>query len=463
MTKSLYVRTVLIFIAAVMISLIMAFILAIHMYSSNVKSMAEGQMIALGKKMISGMNEAPPSSLPNIIRNIVDLPGTRVKILDENGKTIAYGDGGSGKETPILQKQLALVIQGGVYRGKVAYNKEHSGPPSFLIGLPFQMEGKPYALYISPEINKLLDEFRKFTLTVLTSVLITGSLLILLAARYIVKPVQRLTEAAKRMAKGDFGIVLQSRRRDELGALTAGFNEMARSLRMLDKLRSDFVNNVAHEIQSPLTSITGFSKALRTKQMSEEERRQYLTIIEEESQRLSRLSTNLLQLSVLQQNSKLHHPAYLRLDEQLRRSIIASEPQWSAKGIQPELELEAVTAYGDADSLEQVWHNLINNSIKFSPAGGRIEITMSREDGFAIVGITDYGHGIEPDELPHIFTPFYKADKSRDYAVKGNGLGLSIVKEIVDMHRGTIEAKSRPGVQTVFTVRIPVQPVEEIV
>ncbi|MBM7564182.1 sensor histidine kinase [Paenibacillus sacheonensis] len=458
MIRSLYVRTVLIFIVAVIISLAAAFVLAIHMYSNNVKSLAEGQIIAYGKKIIGELGEAPSESLATVMRNAVDLPGLRVKIMDENGRAVAYGDAGSGEQTPITAEQLDLVIHGGIYRGSVTYIRKHHNTASFLIGMPFQLDKRPHALFITPEIARLTETFRKFTLTVLGSVLLAGSLLILLAARDIVKPVQRLTDATRRMAKGDFGIMLQSKRKDEIGVLTESFNEMSGSLRQLDKLRTDFVNNVAHEIQSPLTSITGFSKALRTKTMTEEGRRHYLNIIEEESQRLSRLSANLLRLSVLQQDRELHHPGRFRLDEQIRRSVIACEPQWSAKGIEPELDLDGVTVYGDADSLEQVWHNLISNSIKFSDRGGTLAIKLRRHGEFAVAEVRDRGQGIGKDELQHIFTPFYKADSARDYAVKGNGLGLSIAKEIVDMHGGSIEAESEPGVQTSFTVRVPIEP-----
>ncbi|MFC4809690.1 sensor histidine kinase [Paenibacillus sp. GCM10023250] len=458
MTRSLYVRTVLVFIAAVIVSLVFAFVLAIHMYSSNVKSLAEGQMIAHGKKIIAELSEAAPADLDAVMENAVEVPGLRVKIMDADGWTVAYGDGGSKQNTPIAASQLAPVLQGGIYRGMVAYGKDEHAGPSFLIGLPFQLGDRPYALYITPEIDRLLEMFRKFTLTVLGYVLAAGSLLILLAARYIVKPVQRLTDATKRMARGDFGVVLASKRKDELGVLTAGFNEMAGSLRMLDKLRTDFVNNVAHEIQSPLTSIAGFSKALRTKALNDETRSRYLTIIEEESQRLSRLSANLLRLSVLQQNREPHNPAAFRLDEQIRRCVIASEPQWRAKGIEPELELDGVTVFGDADSLEQVWHNLISNSVKFAEPGGRIAISLRREGDTAVAEVRDNGRGIEQDELQHIFTPFYKADRSRDFAVKGNGLGLSIAKAIVDLHGGTVEAESEPGVETRFVVRLPARP-----
>ncbi|SEM58199.1 cell wall metabolism sensor histidine kinase WalK [Paenibacillus sp. OV219] len=453
MIKSLYVRTVFIFIFAVMVSLLLAFFVATQLYSNQVQDLSDSQMIVTGKQIISIIQKLPPGN-SEVFEAAVTMPNFRVKIVDQTGATIAYSDGGSGKKMPILDRQVNQVISGGVYHGTVSPDRKQRGPVHFLTGLPFQYRDKPYALFISPEIDKLLELFRKVTFTILLSVLAVGSLLSVLASSYIVKPVQRLTIATKRMAQGDFALTLQSKRKDEIGVLTASFNEMAGSLRMIDKLRSDFVNNVAHEFQSPLTSITGFTKALRTKTMEEVQRQHYLQIIEEESQRLSRLSANLLRLSVLEHDKKPAHPSTFRLDEQIRRIIIASEPQWHANGLTPDLTLDDVTIFGDEDSLNQVWHNLISNSIKFAK-NSVLAISLAVQEGMAVVTVSDQGKGIPQEELAHIFTPFYKVDKSRDYAVKGNGLGLSIVKRIVELHEGTIEVSSKPDVETVFTVRLP--------
>ncbi|SFS55775.1 cell wall metabolism sensor histidine kinase WalK [Paenibacillus sp. BC26] len=461
MIKSLYVRTVLVFVGVVIASLIFGFFLATRLYSNSIKELGEEQLIESGKRIIMMIQKAPEAqsaaSLDEVTSNIVLIPVFKVKIVDERGASVKYGSEIDPKaQFSITPAQYGHVIKGGIYRGTLLANQEDKhGPETTLIGLPFEFRDRPYALFISPELNDLLDVFRRVMLTVLFSVLATGSLLILLASRFIVKPLQRLTRATKRMAQGDFGIKLQTKRKDEIGALTASFNEMAKSLRMLDQMRSDFVNNVAHEFQSPLTSITGFSKALRTKPMDEAGRQHYLTIIEEESQRLARLSANLLRLSVLQQDQGPVHPVYYRLDEQIRRIIIASEPQWSVRGIEFELELEDLTIHGDKDSLDQVWHNLISNSIKFSQDASCIEITLKQVGELAVITVRDHGKGIPPEEQQRIFTPFYKVDQSRDYAVKGNGLGLSIVKRIVDLHHGEITVSSAPGVETVFTVRLP--------
>src|SRR5690606_1676460 len=162
-------------------------------------------------------------------------------------------------------------------------------------------------------------------------ILFFGSFLILIAARYIVNPIRCLTKATESMAKGQFDIELPTKRKDEIGILSVSFNQMAKELGKLDRMRQDFVSNVSHEIGSPLTSISGFTKALKQKQMDEESRLRYLTIIEEESERLARLSQNLLRLSHLQHDNQSLKLNTYRFDEQIRKVIIALEPLWAAK------------------------------------------------------------------------------------------------------------------------------------
>lgn len=452
MIKSLYVRVVIIFISAVIISLTLAFFLATQLYSQNLKQMVEENMIVSGKRIIQSLQQKN-DSVDVILNGVVVLPNFRVIIFNPQKEAVYYDDGGSGNKALISGKQIDIVLKGAIFRGAV--NSEKHGPPRFIVGLPFQMNKQPYALFISPEIDQILDQFRTMLLTVLITVLILGSLFILLAARYIVKPVQQLTDATRRMAKGNFQIELQSKRRDEIGVLTSSFNEMAGELQMLDQMRRDFVNNVSHEIQSPLTSITGFTKALKEKQMDEPSRLHFLTIIEEESERLSRLSSNLLRLSMLQYEHHPFHPEKFRLDEQLRHIVIASEPQWSSKNIDMDLQLEETIILADKDQLSQVWNNIITNSIKFSPMHTAISISLIRQQDSILVTITDNGKGIADDELQRIWVPFYKVDKSRDNRVAGSGLGLSIVRRIIDIHKGDIQVTSKLGQGTTFTIQLP--------
>ncbi|WP_256721473.1 sensor histidine kinase [Paenibacillus odorifer] len=228
-------------------------------------------------------------------------------------------------------------------------------------------------------------------------------------------------------------------------------------MKQLEQMRQDFVSNVSHEIQTPLTSISGFAKALQNNDLiMEEERSEYLDIIIAESERLSRLSDNLLKLASLDSE---HHPFNadsFNLDEQIRTIVVTCEPQWSAKGIVIDLELpEAVKIKGDEDQLKQVWMNLLSNSIKFTPEGGNIRISIDDSAADVSVTVSDNGIGISPEEFNTVFQRFYKIDKSRNGNNNGNGLGLAIVKKIVSLHQGNIEVDGAVGAGTTIIVRLP--------
>ncbi|WP_430106742.1 sensor histidine kinase [Paenibacillus validus] len=198
---------------------------------------------------------------------------------------------------------------------------------------------------------------------------------------------------------------------------------MAEELKQLEQMRRDFVSNVSHEIQSPLTSISGFSKLIRDPGMPANERNQYLDIIETESLRLSRLSENLLKLASLESEHHPFHPVTFDLDEQLRRVVVALEPQWSAKELELELELPRVKITGDPDQLNQVWINLFGNAVKFTPREGRVSIRLEALTDRVKVVIADTGIGIKEEDLEPIFTRFYKADRARQRELGGSGLG----------------------------------------
>jgi len=256
--------------------------------------------------------------------------------------------------------------------------------------------------------------------------------------------------ALREIARGNFDVALDPSLDNRLIDMSNAINDMARSLGTIDTMRQDFVSNVSHEIQSPLTSISGFASLLQNADLPASDRIRYANIIEAESKRLSSLSDNLLKLSALDK-SPLNKQDF-RLDKQLERITLTMEPQWSAKKLVVEADLQKCTVYGDEDLLSQVWTNLLHNAIKFTPDGGRINISLTADEKSAAVKIADTGVGISPDDLIRIFERFYKADKARDRSLGGNGLGLSLVKRIVDLHDGNVTAESEPGKGTVFTV-----------
>ncbi|MBU8714384.1 sensor histidine kinase [Brevibacillus parabrevis] len=266
---------------------------------------------------------------------------------------------------------------------------------------------------------------------------------------------QLLIDALRRIAKGDFNVNLDFKVEREWGQLVAGINHMAEQLQEMENMRQEFISNVSHEIQSPLTSIRGFARALQNDSLSAEERQHYLEIIETESNRLSKISDNLLKLTSLEGK---HHPferKRYRLDQQLQQIILACEPQWLDKEIEMELDLEKVHIVADEDMMSQVWNNLLANSIKFTEPGGQIRVALHEQQGAVQVRISDTGIGIAKENLERIFERFFKEDKSRNRTTGGSGLGLSIVKKIVEMHEATISVESEPGKGTTFTVAWP--------
>jgi len=217
-------------------------------------------------------------------------------------------------------------------------------------------------------------------------------------------------------------------------------------------MRQEFVSNVSHEIQSPLTSIKGFAQVLRNNNLSEEERVHYLNIIETESTRLSKLGDNLLKLATLESDQVELQLKNYRLDKQIRSTILSLEPHWERKNIKFEIFMDEVEIIGDEGMLNQVWTNLIHNSIKFTEENGQIKIYLSQVQDKVEFKIIDTGIGIDEEEQLHIFERFYKADKARARSIGGNGLGLSIVKRIIEVHKGSIGVQSELGNGSTFTI-----------
>ncbi|MBS4197361.1 sensor histidine kinase [Lederbergia citri] len=272
--------------------------------------------------------------------------------------------------------------------------------------------------------------------------------------------IQSIINAMRQIARGDYNVRLSKIsghefRDDPFSQIVDNINYMSRELGQLEQMRQEFVSNVSHEIQSPLTSISGFARALQNEQLKHNERLHYLTIIETESQRLSKLSDNLLKLTSLESSQYPFELKEYRLDKQLQHIVLACEPQWSAKEIEFDLSLDKMNIIADQDLLDQVWMNLLNNAIKFTPDGGTISIKISNLNGDVAVTITDTGIGIAEKDQLHLFERFYKADKSRNRNISGSGLGLSIVKKIIDMHGGTVSVTSKQNEGSTFIVTFP--------
>jgi signal transduction histidine kinase len=328
---------------------------------------------------------------------------------------------------------------------------------SLTFGVIFNVMSSSGLTKLSIDRHDMYDEFhriRMVTELVFLGSAIIGTIIILLVVRSIVKPIKQLSTASKEVAKGNFEIEVKIRSSDEIGQLTADFNLMTKELKNIDFLRKDFVSNVSHEFKTPITSIKGFAKLIRDGRLSDGQILEYSDIIVNESERLSLLSSKLLKLSELDSQMIREQPNSFSLDEQIRKAILILEVQWSQKEIEFDIELEEILITSDQHLLQEVWLNLIQNAIKFSNQKGIIKISLNKKENIAAVTIADNGIGISDEDKERIFERFYKSDKSR--SKDGNGLGLVIVKKIVELCNGKVYFESTQGIGTTFTVELPI-------
>jgi signal transduction histidine kinase len=305
--------------------------------------------------------------------------------------------------------------------------------------------------HISPLVRQLLNSVLGFVIFGVSISIISR-----FAQRRQSEFYQLVIDALKRISKGDFKVEIPVfGENGHWGGIVKGINNMAADLNNLEHMRQEFISNVSHEIQSPLTSISGFARVLREENLSPGQRDHYLNIIEEESVRLSRLSENMLRLASLDSDKHPFHAEPVRLDKQLQMLVLACEPQWQGKDLDMSVEFEPVTIEADRDLLSQVWVNLLHNAIKFTPEGGTVQVFLEESGQEAVVRVRDSGIGISAEDLEHIFERFFKADKSRTRSGGGSGLGLSIIQKIVQMHGGSVSVQSAPGEGTEMTVRLP--------
>lgn len=289
--------------------------------------------------------------------------------------------------------------------------------------------------------------------TILILMLLFSAVLMFFLSKSVTKPLKELNAATKKVAKGDFDVQVNVTNDTEVAQLARSFNRMVNELKSNELLKKDFISNVSHEFKTPLATINGFAKLLLDGNCSAEEVSEYAGIIDHETSRLSTLCSNILKLSRIENEKIIVKPAEFLLDEQLRDVLVMLEPQWTAKNLELDVDLDEIKYYGDEELLQQVWINLISNAIKFTDNGGRISVLCTNTPSEIIVTVADTGIGMTEDTQKHIFEKFYQSDSTR--ATDGNGLGLALVKEILALCNGKIRVKSNLGEGSCFTVTLP--------
>ncbi|WP_149427413.1 HAMP domain-containing sensor histidine kinase [Exiguobacterium acetylicum] len=270
-----------------------------------------------------------------------------------------------------------------------------------------------------------------------------------LAVTLVTRRIRRISEAAIEVTNGNYDVSITEGGNDEVALLVENFNHMTEALRRNDHLAKDLVASISHELKTPIASIQGFSRLLQTEE-NPDKRQQYLTIMEQESTRLSRLTSNLVRLSRLDHQTIIERKRY-RLDEQLRTSLLLLERHWTEKSLRLELDLPEVSVEWEEELMQHVWLNLLENAIRYSPELGVLEVTLHEGKNIRIT-IRDEGPGIAEQDLPYVFDRFYQGEQSR--ANEGHGLGLSIVKRIIDLHDGELTIKNHPDQGAIVTVML---------
>ncbi len=318
-----------------------------------------------------------------------------------------------------------------------------------------------FDVYPSPTEAVVENVTSTYSLVLLTSgiSLFIGAAASFLITKFQMNPITHLVAHVNKLASGDYGARLKYG--NSIANMAAfkpvveSMNKLAEELQNTEILRSDFINNFSHEFKTPIVSITGFAKLLRRGKLTDQQREEYLAIIEEESMRLSTMATNVLKLTKIENQNILTDTTRFNVSEQIRSSILLLEEKWAKKQIEFDIDFKEYQITASEEMLKEVWINLLDNAVKYTPDCGRISARLAWEDGKIIASISNTGSTIEPNAVSKIWNKFYQGDKSHSSA--GNGIGLAIVKKVTELHGGEVNVASKDGITT-FIVILPEKP-----
>ena len=293
-------------------------------------------------------------------------------------------------------------------------------------------------------------------LPILTLIALTiiGAVVSAFSSKLILKNIREFIEGTEKLSRGDFSVRINIKHPSEFKILSENFNLMAKELGGIEVLRTDFINNFSHEFKTPIISIKGFAEILKDDNLPKDERNEYLDIIIEESKRLTTLSNNVLNLSKIENVAILKDTKVFNIGEQLRQAILILHSKFENKNILLDINIGDYNINGSKEMLNQVWINLLDNAVKFNRENGIISIALKKKEDNIIITISDNGIGISKEALPKVFDKFYQGDTS--HSTLGNGLGLAMVKKIIELHNGTIKCDSLHLRGTRFTITLPI-------
>lgn len=456
--KSLYVKFIFITIGIMIFSSVCSFVLSNMYYQQKLKPENDEKITKIAMNMAEFAENHPDVTLDAYLTNLSSI-GYQLLLVDEAGKEQFFG-------APFRETQVADTVKQQVLAGETFHGIRDFPNKTFVtgffanelnnsIGVSLTHKGQNYALFIRPDIKLMFNEMHILFAWLLALMILLSIVLVMLSMKYLVYPIAKLTAATKLLAHGDFNVQLKSKRRDELGELSNSFSLMADRLAQVEDTRKEFIANISHDIQSPLSNIKGYTNLLNKETLSREERENYIAIITSETNRLSSLSQQLLLLARLDRDEEILDTQTVHVGTQLKQLIRSYQWQIAEKGITLEFTLLDVAIIGDPALLNNVWDNLLSNAIKYNKADGQIEITLKQKDQTLYVTFQDTGIGLNPRDIDKIFHHFYRVDSARTSTISGTGLGLSIVDSIVKLHDGQLYVQSEENEGTSFTVALP--------
>ena len=426
------------------------------------------QQQQIGNLSLQTQNVTPPADAPSLDLSYLSQASfqlstqldSRIRILDNQGVVLVDSQP-AGQQAELNADPLVLQALAGQSGSRV--NEHEGGQPAMHVALPVEFQGRVVAVvYLSQplrDVTAVLHDLRsRWLLSTAIAVALAGVVGLLLSGA-IARPVRQLTTAAGAVAQGQLDQQVPVTSRDELGQLSQTFNEMTARLRAVRQMQVDFVANVSHELRTPLTSIKGLVETLRAGAVDDfDVRDDFLATVEQETDRLIRLVSDLLLLSrvdsaalTLKREALELAPLFQAISERL-------SPQAEAKGltVQAEIDTAAPPAWADRDRLEQILVNLLDNALKYSQPGGRVTIRVRRTEGqMVMIQVQDEGIGIPPEALARVGERFYRVDKARARVGGGSGLGLAIARSLVEAHGGRLWLESEEGQGTAVNLTLP--------
>jgi signal transduction histidine kinase len=442
MIQSIYIKNCLNYFLVMIVSLIVSFLITSLIFQNQIIKIRETEVMDQGKGMIYLYQSLGNQGFNEYLKN-TNLP-YNVYVYNKNGLVLKTPN---ASETSGLGKKTIMdVITGHVYR------QLENGPHNMMIGLPLDRKNDKVALFIKPSLKESFRQIRNIILTSLLIVLLIGISLVLITTRFLIRPLFQITNATNELARGNFHIHLDVKSKDEIGQLAKSFNFMVKELNNTEQMRKDFVANVSHELQSPLAAIKGMTIALKDEAVKPEEGKLYLEQILLESERLSGLTKQLLNLSILEANKSPFKPKHYPLDRQLRNQLVAMQSLWMERNLEIDFDLPKLEAFADESLMNQVWTNLYSNAIKYNFDYGKISVRGFDRNNQVEILISNTGYGIPDKDIPHIFERFYRGEKAHTRTTESYGLGLAVVKRIIDLHKGSISVDSGEGEETTFRI-----------